>query len=79
VVAADVLYEPAHADLVAAAVRRTLASDGVGVVADPGRRTAAAFAERCAAASLAVERERVSLGGEAATLTVDLFSLRHRG
>ncbi|MCA9661943.1 MAG: methyltransferase domain-containing protein [Myxococcales bacterium] len=78
VVAADVLYEPAHADLVAAAVRRALAPGGVGVVADPGRRTAAGFAARCVAASLAVERERVPLAHEGDTLTIELFSLRRR-
>ncbi|MEZ4385251.1 MAG: hypothetical protein R3A79_28240 [Nannocystaceae bacterium] len=79
VVAADVLYEPAHAGLVAAALARSLAAGGVGLVADPGRRTAATFAERCADAGLAAERERVPLEQGALTLTIEVFMLRHAG
>src|SRR5439155_10434178 len=37
VIAADVLYEPAYGDLIAAAIAVTLAPEGRATVADPGR------------------------------------------
>jgi predicted nicotinamide N-methyase len=46
VVAADVLYEPAHGDLVARAISKTLADGGLATVADPGRLSRDAFIER---------------------------------
>jgi ETFB lysine methyltransferase len=46
VVAADVLYEPAHGDLVARAISKTLAGDGRATVADPGRISRQSFIDR---------------------------------
>jgi len=48
VVASDVLYERPQAALVASALGRTIAAGGVGLVSDPGRRTAEGFHEECA-------------------------------
>lgn len=47
VVAADVLYEKPYAALVAAALARSLAPGGLGLVADPGRRHAQQFVAAC--------------------------------
>lgn len=49
VCAADVLYEREYADLVSATIARTLAPDGVALVADPGRAALAPFREHMAA------------------------------
>lgn len=58
VVAADVLYEPHHAEALARTVRAALAPDGVALVADPCRARAAGFPDACRAAGLAVEKRR---------------------
>ena len=55
VVASDVLYEKPYADLVAAVIDRTLAPDGVALVADPGRLAAPAFVEAAEARRLTVD------------------------
>jgi predicted nicotinamide N-methyase len=75
VVAADVLYEPEHTDLVIGAILRTLAADGIAMVADPGRPTAARFADRCERAGLVVQRERTPLQSAGLTMTIDVYSL----
>ena len=77
VVASDVLYEAPQAPLVAAALAHSLAVGGLGIVTDPGRRTAETWIERCAAAGL--DARRVALvpsvdGG--AELTVSVFEIR---
>lgn len=46
VIAADVLYEAEYAGLVASCLTRALSSDGVAIIADPGRLALPAFRER---------------------------------
>lgn len=58
VVAADVLYEPAHGDLVARAIYKTLADDGMATVADPGRISRQAFIDRAVELGLEVDLSR---------------------
>ena len=57
VVAADVLYEKHHAEALAAVIARTLAPDGIGIVADPGRAKAAQFEPAARAAGLGVVKK----------------------
>lgn len=47
VVASDVLFEKPNIPLIAAAFSRTLAASGRGLLTDPGRPPAAAFAAEC--------------------------------
>jgi ETFB lysine methyltransferase len=47
VVASDVLFEKPNISLIATAFSRTLAASGRGLLTDPGRPPAAAFAEEC--------------------------------
>ena len=56
VVASDVLYERPYAALVAQAIARSLADDGVAFVADPGRVGREDFLERLGSEGLAVRR-----------------------
>ncbi|MSR27615.1 MAG: class I SAM-dependent methyltransferase [Planctomycetaceae bacterium] len=58
VVAADVLYEAHHPAALAATIVRTLASGGLGLVADPCRAKAAGFAPAARAAGMAVSKTR---------------------
>ena len=58
VLAADVLYEPAHGDLIARAISKTLSDDGWATVADPGRMSRDAFVERARSIGFQVELER---------------------
>ena len=58
VVAADVLYEPAHGELVARAIYKTLADDGLATVADPGRISRQSFIDRATELGLEVETSR---------------------
>jgi ETFB lysine methyltransferase len=60
VLAADVLYEPAHGDLIARAIYKTLADDGWATVADPGRMSRDAFVEKARELGLRVELTRKS-------------------
>lgn len=55
VVAADVLYEPHHAEALARVIALTLAPHGTALVADPCRARAAGFPAACRAAALAVD------------------------
>lgn len=57
VVAADVLYERPYSALIASALGRTLARDGVGIIIDPGRVHAPAFTPACEAEGLTVTPE----------------------
>ena len=79
VVAADVLYEREHVDLVIDAILGTLAADGLALVADPGRPTAARFADRSERAGLLVRRERIPLQSAGMTMTIDVYSIRRPG
>jgi ETFB lysine methyltransferase len=54
VVAADVLYERSYPSLVARVIALTLVAGGEALVADPGRASAAEFADRCEEAGLRV-------------------------
>ncbi len=56
VVAADVLYERAYAELIAAAFAATLKPNGRGVVTDPQRPKAAVFPDFCRQRQLAVAK-----------------------
>jgi predicted nicotinamide N-methyase len=58
VVAADVLYEPAHGDLVAGAIAKTLAEDGRATVADPGRISRQNFIDRATELGFEVDTAR---------------------
>jgi predicted nicotinamide N-methyase len=57
VVGADVLYERPYSALIASAITRTLAPDGVAVLVDPGRVHAPAFTPACEAEGLTVSPE----------------------
>ena len=54
VVAADVLYEPRYAAIVAEVLARTLAPTGEALIADPGRTALPAFLRECEARGLVV-------------------------
>jgi predicted nicotinamide N-methyase len=58
VVASDVLYERANSALIASAITRTLAPNGVAVIVDPGRVHAPAVTPACEAEGLAVSPEQ---------------------
>lgn len=58
VLAADVLYEPAHGDLIARAISKTLADHGLATVADPGRLSRQAFIDRAGELGLEVDLSR---------------------
>jgi SAM-dependent methyltransferase len=58
VLAADVLYEPAHGELVARAIAKTLADDGRATVADPGRISRQSFIDRAKELGLEVDASR---------------------
>ena len=58
VVAADVLYEEHHANALACVIDRTLANDGVALVADPCREKAASFEAACRAVGLGVVKKK---------------------
>jgi predicted nicotinamide N-methyase len=77
VAASDVLYEQPQAGLIAAALARTLSPAGLGLVSDPGRRTATALADECAARGLKAECiDRVPTSDAGAHLTVCVFEIR---
>jgi 2-polyprenyl-3-methyl-5-hydroxy-6-metoxy-1,4-benzoquinol methylase len=52
VAASDVLYEPPHSAWIAAALASTLSPTGLGLLSDPGRRTAQPLLDACAAVGL---------------------------
>jgi predicted nicotinamide N-methyase len=77
VAAADVLYEKTYPALVASAVERTLAADGLALLADPGRRGAGPFQEECRARSLSIERVlQMPFDNGLVCHTVDLYEIR---
>jgi predicted nicotinamide N-methyase len=78
VVGSDVLYEGPQAALVAAALERTLAPDGLGLISDPGRRTAERFIDECRRLGLAASLLRqVPVVDGATRLTVMIYEVRH--
>jgi predicted nicotinamide N-methyase len=79
VAASDVLYERPQAALVASALAHTLAAQGLGLVSDPGRRTAESFIEECGRRALAAECVgRVAASDAGVQLTVSVFEVRRR-
>lgn len=79
VAASDVLYEKPQAALIADTLARTLAPGGLGLVSDPGRRTAPALVEECTSRGLLAECvQRVSTEDANAQLTVSIFEIRRR-
>ena len=77
VVAADVLYERPYAELVARAIARALAPNGLAIVADPGRVAAEAFVAACPAQGLDVRRAvRLPYEEGAVRQTIDVYELR---
>ncbi|NUQ22094.1 MAG: class I SAM-dependent methyltransferase [Gemmatimonadaceae bacterium] len=80
VLAADVLYERPYAELVARTIARTLAPEGIAIVADPGRIAAGAFVESCAALGMSVDRAtRLPYEEGAVRQTIDLYKIRSGG
>jgi predicted nicotinamide N-methyase len=78
VAAADVLYERDYPALVATAYQRTLAPDGLGLLADPGRRGAGPFAKECELRGLTLRRlSQAPQFNGSVRHTVDLYELRH--
>ncbi len=84
VVAADVLYERDYCRLIAAAMRQSLARDGVGLLTDPQRSKAEAFSEECRRAELQISAPEVHgplsvPGGDPGVFqTVNLFEVRRK-
>jgi predicted nicotinamide N-methyase len=79
VIAADVLYEPAHGDLVAKVIAKTLAADGWATVADPGRLSRQSFLDRAAEIGFEVDLSRVRPFEEGEIRqTITLIDLRWR-
>ncbi|HEV3021509.1 MAG TPA: class I SAM-dependent methyltransferase [Pirellulales bacterium] len=77
VAASDVLYEAPQAALVAAALASTLAPQGLGLLSDPGRRTAEAFVERCASLGLTARcAHSLPSADVGAGLAVSIFEIR---
>jgi predicted nicotinamide N-methyase len=77
VAAADVLYEGPQVSLVASTLARTLAPGGLGIVCDPGRRTADGFVTECGQWGLEAQCvDRVKTEDANARLTVSVFEIR---
>ena len=78
VAASDVLYEPPQAGWIAAALAATLSPDGLGLLSDPGRRTADAFLVECGKRGLTTRCvERVPTVDSGTSLNVSVFEIRH--
>ena len=79
IIASDILYEMSYAPLVARAIACSLTSDGVAVVADPGRVAVPAFEQECDAAGLAIDRAaRVPFVAGEIRQTIDIWEIRRR-
>lgn len=79
VAASDVLYEPAHGELVADALLATLDDDGFALIADPGRLSAQAFLDSAEEGGMALSDEWVTPIGEGKTQhRVTIYALRIR-
>jgi ETFB lysine methyltransferase len=79
VVASDVLYEPAHAALIAAVLDRTLNGRGTAMIGDPGRLAAPQFVEECKERGMpAAILDRVPFEEGAIRQTIDLYEVRRR-
>jgi predicted nicotinamide N-methyase len=79
VVASDVLYEPAHAALIAAVLDRTLTGRGTAMIADPGRLAAPQFVEECKERGMpAAILDRLPFEEGTIRQTIDLYEVRRR-
>ena len=79
VLASDVLYERAYADLIAAALDATIATGGRGLIADPGRVATPAFVEACTARGLRADRvSRHPWSAGEIRQTIDLYAVTRR-
>jgi predicted nicotinamide N-methyase len=77
IVAADVLYEKPQAALVVEVIEKCLATAGLAIVTDPGRRTADALLEICRDRGLrATLAERVPTTDAGAALHVSVYEIR---
>jgi ETFB lysine methyltransferase len=77
VIAADVLYEMAYAELVADAIAAALAPRGTAIIADPGRVAVDQFIGACSARGLTrVDRDTYPFVEGAIRQTITLFSIR---
>ena len=77
VIASDVLYEKEYAPLLADAFAQTLASGGLGIVADPGRIGVEEFLAACTERPLDVKRAaRVPYVDGTIRQTIDLYEIR---
>lgn len=77
VVASDVLFERPNSALVAAALARSLAPGGLGLVTDPGRQIASSFRDECTLRGLIAECVQcVPVKDGQTDLTVELFEVR---
>ena len=79
VVASDVLYERAYAELIASVIDRTLTARGTALIADPGRLAAPEFVERCTERSMiAAIVDRVPHEEPGIHQTIDVYEVRRR-
>ena len=77
IVAADVLYEMAYAELVADILAAALAPKGTAIIADPGRIGVDRFLEACVARGLArIERNSQPFVEGTIRQTITLYSVR---
>lgn len=77
IVAADVLYEMAYAELVADILATALARRGMAIIADPGRVAVDKFVEACGARGLTrIERDTYPFVEGAVRQKITLFSIR---
>lgn len=80
IVAADVLYEMAYADLVADALAVGLAPKGTAIIADPGRIAVDQFVDACQARGLTrIERDTRPFVEGAIRQKITLFSIQRAG
>lgn len=79
VVAADVLYEPSHGELVADALAAALSPNGYALIADPGRLSLAAFLDEIDERGLAVdEKWDVPWSFETQRQTIQIYAVTVR-
>ena len=77
IVAADVLYEMAYADLIADALACALAPRGMAIIADPGRIAVGQFLDACAARGLTrIDRDTHPFVEGTIRQQITLYSIR---
>ena len=77
IVAADVLYETAYAELIADVLAAALAARGTAIIADPGRIAVDQFVEACEARGLTrIERDTYPFVEGAIRQKITLFSIQ---